>query len=110
MALTEDGDYVLDSCSERDFNNHGCSKINELFLVVIDGWAGRSELICLDDLFLFIDSAIACDMICIISSILCDHAHFNWPHPPDRTLNACLFQRGCLVHHSSLLYFAHRRF
>ena len=44
-ALTEDGDYVLDSCSERDFDDHGCSKTNELFLVVIDGWAGKSELI-----------------------------------------------------------------
>ena len=46
-ALTDDGDYVLnsESCSERDFDDHGCSKANELFLVVIDGWAGRSELI-----------------------------------------------------------------
>ena len=44
-ALTEDGDYILDSCSERDFYDHGCSKTNELFLVVIDGWAGRSEFI-----------------------------------------------------------------
>ena len=44
-ASTVDGDYVLDSCSERDFDDHGCSKTNELFLVVIDGWAGRSELI-----------------------------------------------------------------
>ena len=33
-ALTEDGDYVLDSCSERDFDDHGCSITNELFLVV----------------------------------------------------------------------------
>ena len=44
-ASTVDGDYVLDSCSERDFDDHGCSKTNKLFLVVIDGWAGRSELI-----------------------------------------------------------------
>ena len=44
-ALMEDGYYVLDSCSERDFDDHGCSKTNELFLVVIDGWAGRSALI-----------------------------------------------------------------
>ena len=44
-ALTEDGDYVLDSCSERDFDNHGCSKTNKLFSVVIDVWAGRSEFI-----------------------------------------------------------------
>ena len=44
-ALTEDGDYVLDSYSERDFNDHGCSITNGPFLVVIDGWAGRSELI-----------------------------------------------------------------
>ena len=29
-ALTEDGDYVLDSCSERDFDDRGCSKTNEL--------------------------------------------------------------------------------
>ena len=36
-ALTEDGDYVLDSCSERDFDDRGCSITNELFLVVIDG-------------------------------------------------------------------------
>ena len=42
MALTVVGDYFLDSCSERDFDDHEC---NELFLVVIDGWAGRSELI-----------------------------------------------------------------
>ena len=41
----EHGDYVLDSCLERDFDYHGCSKTNELFLVVIDGWAGRSEFI-----------------------------------------------------------------
>ena len=44
-ALTEDGDYFLDSCSERDFDDHRYSKTNELFLVVIDGWAGRSGLI-----------------------------------------------------------------
>ena len=48
VALTPhpwlDDDYVLDSCSERDFDDHRCSKTNELFLVVIDGWAGRSEL------------------------------------------------------------------
>ena len=36
-SLTEDGDYVLDSCSEQDFDDHGCSITNELFLVVIDG-------------------------------------------------------------------------
>ena len=46
---TEDGDYVLDSSSERDFDDHGCSKTNKLFLVVIDGWAGRSELSVLKD-------------------------------------------------------------
>ena len=40
MALTVDGDYVLDSCSERDFDDHECSKVNEVFLVSIDGWAG----------------------------------------------------------------------
>ena len=34
---------VLDSCSERDFDDHGCSKTNELFLMLIDGQ--RSELI-----------------------------------------------------------------
>ena len=39
-ALTVDGDYVLDSCLERDLYDHGCSKVNEVFLVVIDGWAG----------------------------------------------------------------------
>ena len=39
-ALAVDGDYVLDSCSERDFNDHGCSKVNEVFLAAIDGWAG----------------------------------------------------------------------
>ena len=33
-ALTVDGDYVLDSCSKRDFYDHGCSKVNEVFLVV----------------------------------------------------------------------------
>ena len=44
-ALTEDGDYVLDSCSEQDFDDHRCSKTNEPFLVVIDGWVGRSEII-----------------------------------------------------------------
>ena len=32
MALTN-GDNVLDSCSERDFNDHGCSKTNDLFLM-----------------------------------------------------------------------------
>ena len=37
-ALTEEGDYVLDSCSERNFDNHGCSKTNKLILVVINGW------------------------------------------------------------------------
>ena len=36
-ALTEDGYYDLDSCSERDFDDHGCCITNELFLVVIDG-------------------------------------------------------------------------
>ena len=36
-ALTEDDDYVLDSCSERHFDDHGCNRTNELFLVVIDG-------------------------------------------------------------------------
>ena len=44
-ASTVDGDYVLDSCSERGFDDHGCSKTNEVFLVAIDVWAGRSELI-----------------------------------------------------------------
>ena len=46
-ASTVDGDHLLDSCSKRDFDDHdhGCSKTNELFFVVIDGWAGRSELI-----------------------------------------------------------------
>ena len=44
-ALTEDGDYVLDSCSERDFDDHGFNKTNKLFLVVFDVWAGRTELI-----------------------------------------------------------------
>ena len=43
-ALTEDGDCALDSCSERDFDDHGCSKTNYHFLVVIDGWAGRSGI------------------------------------------------------------------
>ena len=33
-ALTVDGD----SCSEQDFDDRGCSKTNELFFVVIDGW------------------------------------------------------------------------
>ena len=41
-ALTVDGDYVFDSCSKRDFDDRGCSKTNELFLVVIDRWAGSS--------------------------------------------------------------------
>ena len=45
MALTEGGDYGLDSCLERDCDDHRCSKTNELFLVAIDGWGGRSELI-----------------------------------------------------------------
>ena len=27
-ALTVDGDYVLDSCSEQDFDDHGCSKFS----------------------------------------------------------------------------------
>ena len=31
-ALTVDGDYVLDSCSERDFDDRECSKTNEIFL------------------------------------------------------------------------------
>ena len=44
-ASTVDGDYVLDSCSERDFDDRGCSKTNKLFLVAIDGLAGRNELI-----------------------------------------------------------------
>ena len=44
-ALTEDDGYVLDSCLEQDFDDHGCSKTNELFMVMIDGWAERSELI-----------------------------------------------------------------
>ena len=35
-ASTVDGDYVLDSCLERDFYDHGCSKVNEVFLRVID--------------------------------------------------------------------------
>ena len=39
-ALTVDGDYVSDSCLERDFDDHGCSKVNEVFLVAIDGWVG----------------------------------------------------------------------
>ena len=30
-ASAVDGDYVLDSCSERDFDDHGSSKTNELF-------------------------------------------------------------------------------
>ena len=40
--MTVDGDYVLDICSERDFDDHGCSKVNEIFSTTIDGW---SELI-----------------------------------------------------------------
>ena len=36
-ASTVDGDYVLDFCLERDFDDRGCSKINEVFLVAIDG-------------------------------------------------------------------------
>ena len=36
MALTVDGDYVLDSCSERQFYDQGCNKTNEIFLVVFD--------------------------------------------------------------------------
>ena len=38
-ALTVGGDYVLDSCLERDFYDRGCSKDNEVSLVAIDGWA-----------------------------------------------------------------------
>ena len=45
MALTVDGDYVLDSSSEWEFDDHGCNKTNELFLVVFDVWAGKTELI-----------------------------------------------------------------
>ena len=36
-ALTVDGDYVLDASLERDFDDHGCSETNEVFLAVIDG-------------------------------------------------------------------------
>ena len=39
-ALTVDGDYVLDSCSERDLDDHGCSEVNEVFLVATDDYAG----------------------------------------------------------------------
>ena len=39
MSLMVGGDYVLDSCSERDFDDHECSKVNEVFLVAIDVWS-----------------------------------------------------------------------
>ena len=32
-----DGGWQLDSCSERDFNDHICSKTIEVFMVVTDG-------------------------------------------------------------------------
>ena len=35
-ALMVDGDYVFDSCSERDFYEHGCSKVNEVSSVAMN--------------------------------------------------------------------------
>ena len=42
IALTVEGDSVLDFCLERDSYDSGHSKTNEVFSVLIDGWPGSS--------------------------------------------------------------------
>ena len=43
IASTVDDDFCLDSCSERDFDNHGCNK-TRFFLVTISGSSRKREL------------------------------------------------------------------
>ena len=72
-ALTVDGDYVLDSCSERNFDDHECSKVYEVFLVAIDVWAAEVNLLVGRPFPVYIVSACAL-LYCAVLDIILLHS------------------------------------